>query len=99
MKRLLISMALCLTMVVAFAADNDTIGIDQSRIARFIEEPAVSAKGKQYFKYYAIYNGELVKTNKGVIEAVKLCDKYKAKCALAAIVNRKTKKIVRIILN
>lgn len=48
---------------------------------------------------YALINGELISTSRTVMEKIALCKKYGAKCALAAVRNKKTKSLIRIILN
>lgn len=91
-------MLLALTMNVA-AVEKDTIAINQSAITKLITDKGVSAKGKAYTKYYALIDGQLVATSKTVVEKIALCKKYGAKCALAAVRNKKSKSLIRIILN
>lgn len=80
-------------------AEKDTISIAQSQITKLVTDAGVSSNGKQYTKYYAIVNGELVSVSKAVVEKINLCKKYGAKCALAGVRNKKTKSLTRIILN
>lgn len=98
MKTTLTIMLLALSMSAA-AVEKDTVAINQNAIAKLITDKGVSAKGKPYTKYYALVGGELVATSKTVVEKIALCKKYGAKCALAAVRNKKTKSIIRIILN
>lgn len=98
MKKVLTVMLLALSMSAA-AIEKDTVAINQNAIAKLVTDKGVSAKGKAYTKYYAIINGELVSVSKTVVEKIELCKKYGAKCALAAVRNKKTKSLIRIILN
>jgi hypothetical protein len=98
MRIVLTTTLLALTMSAA-AIEKDTIAINQNAIAKLITDKGVSTKGKEYTKYYAIINGELVSTSKTVVDKIQLCKKYGAKCALAAVRNKKTKSLIRIILN
>lgn len=98
MKATLTTMLLALTLSAA-ATEKDTVVINQSAITKLVTDKGVSAKGKPYTKYYAIVNGNLINTSKNVVKKIELCKKYGAKCALAAVRNKKTKSIVRIILN
>lgn len=96
-----ITMMLMMVMVAisANATEKDTISISQTQITKIVTDTGVSNKGKQYTKYYAIVNGELVNISKSVVEKINLCKKYGAKCALAGVRNKKTKSLTRIILN
>lgn len=98
MKTALTILLLAFTMSAA-AIEKDTVAINQNAIAKLITDKGVSAKGKEYTKYYALINGELISTSKTVVEKIALCKKYGAKCALAAVRNKKTKSLIRIILN
>ena len=75
---------------------NDTIGIAQSEISKWIMD--TSAKTP---KYYCIYKNNLLTTSKTTYEKVKLCNKYGAKCALLLIGNKKNKVFIpkKVILN
>lgn len=97
---------LCMISICSFAATaskekQDTIGINQNDISRWIEEPYVTNKGEEKMHYYAIYKGNLITVSKSVVEKVKLCSKYGAKCALAIVGSRKDGvfKPKRIIIN
>ena len=83
----------------ANAIEKDTISISQTQITKIVKDTGVSSNGKQYTKYYAIVNGELVSISKSVVEKINLCKKYGAKCAIAGVRNKKTKSLTRIILN
>ena len=83
----------------ANAIEKDTISISQTQISKIVTDTGVSSNGKQYTKYYAIVNGELVSISKSVVEKINLCKKYGAKCAIAGVRNKKTKSLTRIILN
>ena len=83
----------------ANAIEKDTISISQTQITKIVTDTGVSSNGKQYTKYYAIVNGELVSISKAVVEKINLCKKYGAKCAIAGVRNKKTKSLTRIILN
>ena len=83
----------------ANAIEKDTISISQTQITKIVTDTGVSSNGKQYTKYYAIVNGELVSISKSVVEKINLCKKYGAKCAIAGVRNKKTKSLTRIILN
>lgn len=85
---------LCMSISVK-AADNDTIAVDNSKITRIIEEKGVTVKGTEKTTYYIIYQGELVKTTKNVVEKYNLAKKYNCKCSLLLI---KSKSGMRIIL-
>lgn len=98
MRKLLFAMAFCFTLG-AYAADKDTVSVNATQIERIIEDKGVSSKGKEYTKYYAIMNGELVPVSKTVIDRLNLCKKHNVRCALAGVRNKKTKKITRIILD
>ena len=83
----------------ANAIEKDTISISQTQITKIVTDTGVSSNGKQYTKYYAIVNGELVSISKAVVEKINLCKKYGVKCAIAGVRNKKTKSLTRIILN
>ena len=91
-------MLLALTTSAA-AIERDTISVANNAIEKIVADKAVSAKGKEYTKYYALVNGELVSISKATVEKIELCKKYGAKCALAAVRNKQTKSLIRIILN
>ena len=63
----------------------DTIGIDQSEISKWIEEPTTNSKGNKVIKYYCLYKGFLLSTTKTTFEKVKLCNQYGARVALICI--------------
>lgn len=86
---------LCCLMTVLFAvaksnssAKNDTIGITQQEVSKWISEPYINDKGEKKVHYYAIWRGNLLTTSKTTIERAMLCDKYNAKCALIVVGKR-----------
>lgn len=97
MKRLFISLLLALVCSASFAAQADTTAIRQSDVTKWICDTTTTAKGKQVVKYYALYKGQLVSTNRTTLQNVSLCEKYKAQCALVLITTKTGRK--RIICN
>lgn len=101
MKKLILALALIAGVLTASAKDaaqNDTITVDNAKIAKVIEDKTTNSKGKAVVKYYFLYDGELISTSKPVVEVYNLAKQYGAKCALAMVVNRETKR-KRIIRN
>lgn len=95
---MLILWAIFAIPVICNAAEPiDTIAF-KGNIEKVITDIHTTAKGTKTTKYYFISNGYLIPTTKTVIEKYVLCKKYGAKCALDAIVSKKTKKIKKIIL-
>lgn len=99
MKKFIIILLMIVVAISANAIEKDTISISQTQITKIVTDTGVSSNGKQYTKYYAIVNGELVSISKAVVEKINLCKKYGAKCAIAVVRNKKTKSLTRIILN
>lgn len=99
MKKFIIILLMIVVAISANAIEKDTISISQTQIIKIVTDTGVSSNGKQYTKYYAIVNGELVSISKAVVEKINLCKKYGAKCAIAGVRNKKTKSLTRIILN
>ena len=99
MKKFIIILLMIVVAISANAREKDTISISQTQITKIVTDTGVSSNGKQYTKYYAIVNGELVSISKSVVEKINLCKKYGAKCAIAGVRNKKTKSLTRIILN
>lgn len=99
MKKFIIILLMIVVAISANAIEKDTISISQTQITKIVTYTGVSSNGKQYTKYYAIVNGELVSISKSVVEKINLCKKYGAKCAIAGVRNKKTKSLTRIILN
>ena len=99
MKKFIIILLMIVVAISANAIEKDTISISQTQITKVVTDTGVSSNGKQYTKYYAIVNGELVSISKAVVEKINLCKKYGAKCAIAGVRNKKTKSLTRIILN
>lgn len=96
MKKVIISFVLFMLSFNVFAADADTIKVDNMKLSKTITDNTVNSKGKQIIKYYFIYNGEIIPTNKTTIDRFNLCAKHKVKCNLRAI--KKNGVIKRIIL-
>ena len=68
-------------------AKADTIAVDANTIIKWIADTTTTAKGNLSIKYYVLYKGELVNTNRTTMNNVKLCKKYGAKAALIMIIN------------
>ena len=99
MKKFIIILLMIVVAISANAIEKDTISISQTQITKIVTDTGVSSNGKQYTKYYAIVNGELVSISKSIVEKINLCKKYCAKFAIAGLRNKKTKSLTRIILN
>ena len=87
-KRLFITTLLFGTMMSVNAtksAKADTIAVDANAITKWIADTTTTAKGNISIKYYVLYKGELVNTNRTTMNNVKLCKKYGAKAALIMI--------------
>ena len=63
----------------------DTVAIDATSITKWIADTTTTSRGNLSIKYYVLYKGELVNTNKTTMNNVKLCKKYRAKAALIMI--------------
>lgn len=87
---LIIALSISMSSFAADKAKNDTIGIDQREVTRWIKEPYINSKGKESVHYYAIWRGSLLTTSKTTIEKVNLCAKYGARCALIVIGQRQS---------
>lgn len=88
-KRILLLSLITLVSLSTFAQTKaDTIAIDQSFITKWIADTTLIAKGKTIIKYYCLYKGQLVSTNKTTLQNVALCNKYKVKCALILITSK-----------
>lgn len=66
-------------------AKADTVAVDANAITKWIADTTTTAKGNLSIKYYVLYKGELVNTNRTTMNNVKLCKKYGAKVALIMI--------------
>lgn len=66
-------------------AKADTIAVDNNAITKWIVDTTTTAKGNLSIKYYVLYKGELINTNRTTMNNVKLCKKYGAKSALIMI--------------
>ncbi len=92
--------ALTLTALCAQAkepAQNDTIPMKNSEAIKIVEDESVNSKGQKVTKFYMLYEGELIKTSRNVVEAYNLCKKHGAKCHLAIVINKKNnhKRVIR----
>lgn len=65
--------------------------------SEWVLDTSVNSKGNQTCQYYFIVNGELIPTNKTTIKYFDLAKKHHTKCQLYAIVDRRIKRIKRII--
>lgn len=88
---------LAFTLSTAAATQRDTVGIKDNITKTIVDEQIVN--GKRVTRYYVISGGVLIPSNRETVRAIELCHKYKAKCALAAVVNTKTNRVLRIILD
>ena len=87
-KRLFIMALLFGTMMSVSAvkpAKADTIAVDANAITKWIADSTTNSKGGISVKYYVLYKGELVNTNRTTMNNIKLCKKYGAKAALIMI--------------
>lgn len=66
-------------------AKADTVAVDATSITKWIADTTTTSRGNVSIKYYVLYKGELVNTNKTTMKNVKLCKKYGAKSALIMI--------------
>ena len=97
MKHLFMLLMLTFTLSASAAEPRDTIGIVDNIKQLITDEQTVN--GKRIVRYYVVYNGMLVPSNRATVRAITLCRKYNAKCALAAVIDKKTKRVLRIILD
>lgn len=97
MRKIFIFLTLFAATLCSFASVADTTAIDQSSITRWIVDSTKTSKGKLSVKYYCIYKGQLVLTNKTTMKSVAICKKYGAKCALILITSTSGRK--RIVCN
>ena len=91
----IISLA-CFNSVKA-AEPVDTLAFQANKY-EVVEDVITNSKGKPTTKYYILADGYLLPTTKTVCDKIKLCRKHNAKCALNAVVSKKTKQIKKIIL-
>ena len=97
MKPLFVLFMLSFTPTPAAATQRHTVGITDNITNTIVDEQLVN--GKHVTRYYVIAGGRLIPSNSETVRAIELCRKYNAKCALAAVVNAKTKRVLRIILD
>lgn len=92
MKKFILTFVAVLICTALFAdkqhAKNDTIGVTQQEVSKWISEPYINSKGEKKVHYYAVWRGNLLTTSKTTIEKVTLCNKYNAKCALIVVGKR-----------
>lgn len=88
MKRLTIALVCSLFSLIALAATPDTVAVQQTDITKWIADSTLTSKSKPTVKYYCLYKGQLVSTNKTTLQNVQLCERYKAKCALLLITSK-----------
>lgn len=85
MKRFFITAVIACAALSMSAATKDTLVVNNGDITNWIESESTNAKGKKVMKYYVIYKGELVATNKASFERQKLVKKHGAKLKAIAI--------------
>ena len=90
LKTVLTTIMAVIALNASAATPNDTIGIDQRDVKKWVETEVVNTKGVKTKKYYCIYKEQLVPTSKTVYEKAMLCNKFGAKCALI-LIGKKTK--------
>lgn len=83
MKKLLFISLFILSIININA--QDTISVNQNQITKLIVDKTVNSKGKPTNKYYCIYEGELINTNKTTYERINLSKKYNAKIKLILV--------------
>lgn len=81
-------------MTVTATEKADTLRVDNTKIERVVENKTTSANGRVTTHYYLIYNKELVRTSKNVVEKMMLCKKYNAHLALAIVIKGNNKRII-----
>lgn len=69
----------------AKSAKADTIAVDANAITKWIADTTTTSSGNLSIKYYVLYKGELVNTNRTTMNNANLCKKYGAKAALIMI--------------
>lgn len=95
MKKILFIIVVTLVSVVATAAEKaDTIPVLNNKITKVVEHQTTNSKGNPATKYYFVYDGELINTNKTTVEKYNLAKQYGAKTTLALIRKGKSKRII-----
>lgn len=99
-KKCLMAAAFILSAICTEAKEptqNDTIQMKNSEAIKIVEDESVNSKGQKVTKFYVLYEGELIKTSRNVVEAYNLCKKHGAKCHLAIVINKKNnhKRVIR----
>lgn len=75
---------------------QDTISVSNNNITKLIVDKTINSKGKPTNKYYCIYDGELVNTNKTVYERINLSKKYNAKIKLILVRSKTGIKTIKL---
>lgn len=95
-KRMFILTLLFGTMMSVSAATKpakaDTVAVDANAITKWIADTTTTVKGNLSIKYYVLYKGELINTNRTTMNNAKLCKKYNAKLALIMITSASGRK-------
>lgn len=95
-KRIFILTLLFGTMMFVSAATKpakaDTVAVDNNAITKWIVDSTTNSKGGISVKYYVLYKGELINTNRTTMNNAKLCKKYNAKLALIMITSASGRK-------
>lgn len=98
MKKYILMAIISLACITVSAAEpKDTVAFTGT-ITKVVEDTNLTTTGKKTTKYYFLVSGYLIPTTKAAVEKYNLCKKYGAKCALDAVVNKKTREFKRIIL-
>lgn len=93
MKKILFVFGLAVLSVTCCAETApDTILIEQSAITKWIADSTRTAKGTPTIKYYCLYKGQLVGTNRTTIQTITLCNKYNATCKLLLVTSKTGKR-------
>lgn len=101
MKKLILTLTLLFSVGVSSVnaeVKNDTIPVNNAGITKVVDDETVNSKGEKTIRFYFFYEGDLIPTSRSVVEKYNLCKKHGAKCALAMVISKKTKR-KRIILN
>lgn len=85
MKKILLIAMLALSMTTFAKQENDTIPAHAHEVSRWIVKNTTNSNGKAVQKYYVIWRGELLTTNKTTYEKAQLCKEFGVKCALIVV--------------
>lgn len=98
MKKFVMALALCLiSAATSYAAENDTVAFNISRIQKVVADTTINNSGKQSIKWYFIVENKLINTTKTTIEKVRLAKKFGVDCNIVAIKNKQTNVIKKIV--